>query len=79
MPAPHSCPWRVRRRPSPHPDGQRRWDRAYLAVLQWTQPATAPVSASQSAIQPPTGEEESHDGRFVCTRLDPAAIPGADD
>jgi hypothetical protein len=75
MPSPQSCPWRVRRRPSPHLDGQRRWDRAYLAVLQWTQPAVPP----QSAVQPPTAEEESHDGRVVCTRFDPTAISGADD
>jgi hypothetical protein len=74
MPAPQSCPWRVRRQTSPHPDGQRRWDRAYLALLQWTQPAAPP----QPAIQPPTGEEERHDGRVVCPRLDPTAIPGAD-
>jgi hypothetical protein len=81
MPDPQSRPWRVRRQTSPHADGQRRWDRAYLALLQWTQSAAAPVSASQSAIRLHTGqeEEESHDGRFVCTRLDPAAISGADD
>jgi len=72
MPAPQ---WHVRRRPSPHPDGQRRWDRAYLALLQWTQPAAAP----QTAVRSQTGQEESHDGRFVRTRLDPAASPSAND
>lgn len=29
--------WQVRRQVTPHPDGQRRWDRAYQLLLQWEQ------------------------------------------
>ena len=80
MPAPLAPSWRLHRQPSPRPDGQQRWDRVYLLLLQWTQPAPSPQ------LQPPTQarllpdqEEDSHDGRPVCTRLDPAPSPHAND
>ena len=64
MPVRQAPPWRLRRRPSPRPDGQQRWDRAYLHLLQW---------AHQSVpTQPEPGQEDSHDGRFVCPCLEPA-------
>ena len=28
--------WQVRRGLQPHPDGQRRWDRAYQQRMAWT-------------------------------------------
>jgi hypothetical protein len=62
MPVRHASPWRLRRRPAPRPAGQQRWDRAYLYLMQWTQ---RPVPT-----QP--GQEDSHDGRVVCSRLEPA-------
>ena len=31
--------WRVRRVLQPHPDGQRRWERAYQQLLAWAQEA----------------------------------------
>jgi len=66
MPVRHAPPWRLRRRPIPRSDGQQRWDRAYLHLMQWTQ-QSAPT-------QPASGQEEgdSHDGRSVCPRLEPA-------
>jgi hypothetical protein len=73
MPAPQ---WRLRRQPSPRPDGQQRWDRAYLHLLHWTQPPLAP----QPPVQPlprQEKEEDSHDARPVCARLDPAPGPHA--
>jgi hypothetical protein len=62
MPVRQPPPWRLRRRPAPRPDGQQRWDRAYLHLMQWTQ---GPVPT-----QP--GQEDSHDSRVVCPRLEPA-------
>jgi site-specific DNA recombinase len=38
MPARQTPAWRLRRHLSPRPDGQQRWDRAYLHLLRWTQP-----------------------------------------
>jgi hypothetical protein len=64
MPVRQLPPWRLRRRPSPRPDAQQRWDRAYLHLLQWRQ-LPAPT-------QPEPGQEDSHDGRFICPRLEPA-------
>jgi hypothetical protein len=63
--------WRLRRRPSPRVDGQERWDRAYLRLMQWTAPSQPPL--------PVPGQEDSHDGRPVCARLDPAPDPRAND
>ncbi len=64
MPVRHPPTWRLRRRPAPRPDGQQRWDRAYLHLLQWAQ-LSAPT-------QPEPGQEDSHEGRCVCSRLEPA-------
>jgi hypothetical protein len=72
MPTPPTPTWRLRRRPAPRSDGQQRWERAYLRLLQWTQ---APQQPAESA----TGQEENHDGRAVCARLDPAPDPHAND
>jgi hypothetical protein len=65
--------WRLRRRPSPRPDGQQRWDRAYLRLLQWTQLPLSPQQPAESV----TRQEDTHDSRAVCTRLDPAPGPHA--
>jgi hypothetical protein len=73
MPAPLAPAWRLHRQPSPRPDGQQRWDRAYLLLLQWTQPAPSSQPATQPRPLPgQEQEEDSHDGRVVCARLDPA-------
>jgi hypothetical protein len=72
MPTPPTHTWRLRRRPSPRPDGQRRWDRAYLRLLQWTQAPQQPAESLR-------GQEDTHDGRALCTRLDPAPNPNAND
>jgi hypothetical protein len=71
MPVRQALSWRLRRRPAPRPDGQQRWDRAYLHVLQWAQ-LSAPT-------QPESDQEDSHDGRPVCTGLNAAPDPHATD
>ena len=80
MPAPLAPSWRLHRRPSPRPDGQQRWDRAYLLLLQWTQPSPAsqPQLPTQARLLPDQ-EEDSHDGRPVCARLDSTPDAHAND
>ena len=75
MPVRHPPSWRLRRRPSPRPDGQQRWDRAYLHLVQWAQlsPPTQPEPGQEEKEQEEKEKEgDSHDGRFVCSRLEPA-------
>jgi hypothetical protein len=80
MPAPFAPSWRLRRQPSPRPDGELRWDRAYLLLLQWTQPLPPPQSHAQIRSLPEQEKkEDSHDGRPVCTGLDSAPDPHAND
>jgi hypothetical protein len=78
MPAPLAPSWRLRRQPSPRPDGQQRWDRVYLLLLQWTQPAPPPQPWTPP-LPEQEKEEDSHDGRPVCTSLDSAPDPHAND
>ena len=70
MPVRHPPSWRLRRRPAPRPDGQQRWDRAYLHLLQWAQ-LSAPIQP-EPGQEPGQEEGDSQDGRFVCSRLEPA-------
>ena len=80
MPAPLTPAWRLHRQTSPRPDGQQRWDRAYLLLLQWTQRVPSPQSQPQPQRRPvPKQEENTHDGRPVRTRLNPAPVPYAND
>ena len=65
--------WRTRRQVLPQPDGQRRWDRAYQLLLEWTTPTVRPpdrdggsVSASPRS-SPASTQEVEHDGwRSTC-------------
>ncbi len=63
--------WQVHRDTVSHPDGQRRWDRAFQLLLQWANEAAARV--------PLTNQEDNHAHCTVCPRLDPAAAPDAHD
>jgi hypothetical protein len=45
--------WHILRTTVAHPDGQRRWDRAYQLLLRWADDATAPS-------QPLTPQEDDH-------------------
>jgi hypothetical protein len=67
--------WRLRRQVHPRPDGQQRWDRAYRQLLRWTQ---LPLPSTFTTSGPPRQEkqeEDRHDARLICARLDPAPSP----
>jgi hypothetical protein len=64
--------WQVRRVRQPHPDGQRRWDRAYQQILAWTQPVNGAVPAGPE----PPAWEVSHEDRDLCAGLHPTSGSG---
>ncbi len=64
--------WQVRRGLQPHPDGQRRWDRAYQQLMAWTRPQSVAVLAG---LEPPA-REVGHEDRALCTCLHPTPGPG---
>jgi len=69
--------WRTRRQTLPQPDGQRRWDRAYQLLLEWTTPCETASATSDpspvSTVAPLLSTQEvEHAGGPVCARLDPA-------
>lgn len=69
--------WRTRRQALPQSDGQRRWDRAYQLLLEWTTPSeTATATADPSPVPTVAAllstQEVEHAGGPVCARLDPA-------
>jgi len=54
--------WQVHRETVTHPDGQRRWDRAYQLLLRW--------AADALAAQPPCIAQEETDAHCsVCPCL----------
>lgn len=52
--------WQVRREVTPHPDGQRRWDRAYQQLLRGSPPASAatPQATPATTTHPPPEQED---------------------
>ena len=70
--------WQVRRVLQPHPDGQRRWDRAYTRLLAPVSAGPdAPGAAPAGAGEPPR-EEAGHEGRDLCARVHPQRQAQAD-
>jgi hypothetical protein len=72
--------WRLRRPTRPSPDGQRRWNRAYQLLVEWTaldEPLHAAPSAPAS-VSARANQEGDHAYRLVSSRLDPATRPTAD-
>jgi len=51
--------WQVHRETVTHPDGQRRWDRAYQLLLRWT--------AEPTVQAPSIAQEEDHAHCRVCS------------
>lgn len=77
--------WRLRRTFQEHPDGQRRWDRAYQLLLQWAQApdtAAAEPGVSRRLVLHPTVVhntlEVTHASSDVCPSLDSAPNPNPD-
>ncbi len=68
--------WHVRHQVVEHPDGQRRWDRAYQALLGWTQPNVAPPQLPP--VNPTLLLEVDHACSSVCTSVDPTPSAGPD-
>ena len=69
--------WQVRHQVVEHPDGQRRWDQAYQAVLRWTQSDVAP--SQLSPVNLVITSEVDHACSSVCASVDPAPGAGPDD
>ncbi|MDP9312096.1 MAG: hypothetical protein M3R24_14630 [Chloroflexota bacterium] len=64
--------WQVHRDAIVHPDGQRRWDRAYQLLLSWAD--------EHSVAQAPADDQEDDDAHcFVCPRLDQSPTPDPHD
>ncbi len=66
--------WEVRRTLQPEADGQRRWDRAYQALLNGASQEANPLDAVV-AHRPPQREVQ-HESRNLCSRVDPTASAG---
>ena len=62
--------WTIHREMKDCPDGQKRWDRAYLLILE--------IARSSEANQEKAIPEVSHASSDLCEGLDPAASAGAD-
>ncbi len=61
--------WQVKRTVKESPDGQKRWDRAYLLVLAITR------SIEPGQEQPKA--EVNHASSDLCPGIDPTASPSA--
>lgn len=60
--------WCLRRQTCALPDGQRRWDRAYQAILAWA--ATGEGDGRAKQRSPTATQEVAHAAeRRVCARL----------
>jgi hypothetical protein len=66
--------WRIRRHLLATPDGQRRWDRAYQALLRWTEPAPVLLVATSEHAR----GEVRHARSGVCASVHAAAGASAD-
>ena len=72
--------WRLRREVLAAPGGQQRWDRAYQALLSWTEPATvAPIPATNAPRVGAHEVEVGHGRSDLRAGIDAAAGAGADD
>jgi hypothetical protein len=63
--------WTVCRQPSPHRDGERRWDQAYQLLVRWAEPDELPWPA-------PIAEEVPDARSGLRAGLDHPPSPGPD-
>jgi hypothetical protein len=66
-------PWRVRRQPPPHPDAQRRGDRAYQLLTEWA--LATPLGTSEATGPSPAGGAQAE--RDLWAGRDPATSASA--
>lgn len=66
--------WQIQRRLLATPDGRQRWDRAYQALLRWTEPTTV---ISMTTSEREKGEVR-HARSSVCAGFHAATSPSAD-
>jgi hypothetical protein len=65
--------WRIVRHRVPHPDAQRRWDRAFQLLLE--RPAARGRSQGSAGGEPQPQESRHADPSRLRTRLDGAPSP----
>lgn len=70
--------WRVRRQLQSTADAERRWDRAYQHLLEWTLPSE-PVSALLPPLGCPSRMEARYENGSLSARVDEPSNAGADD
>ena len=63
--------WQIKRETMEHPDGQRRWDRAYLCLLRWAH--------EREGTQITQKQEVPHEGGDLCTGIDSQASRNPND
>jgi predicted amidophosphoribosyltransferase len=44
--SPMTRTWTVCRQPSPHRDGERRWDQAYQLLVRWAERSDLPLAGA---------------------------------
>jgi hypothetical protein len=69
--------WEVRRQLNPASDGQRRWDRAYQLLLQWTT-STSGEPANKATAGSCSRQEEHHENCSLPAGFDSAPGPGSE-
>lgn len=60
--------WMIHREVKEYPDGQKRWDRAYLLILE--------IARSAEEKRKTEIPEVNHANSDLCEGLDPASGPG---
>ena len=63
--------WKIHRKVQEYPDGQSRWDRAYLLVLE--------IARSVESAQTQTSPEVQHASSNLCEGLDPTPSASPND
>jgi len=63
--------WKIHRKVQEYPDGQSRWDRAYLLVLE--------IARSVETDQTQTSLEVQHASSDLCESIDPSPSTSSND
>ena len=63
--------WKIHREVQEYPNGQSRWDRAYLFVME--------IARTVEVMKIQTSLEVQHASSDLCTSFDPAPSPNPND